>query len=169
MSNPYESKSISGYNSSPPADDGSNVAANEITWAKHKTKLGDPLKTFAEAINTELLSAFVLIFGQEISTHASNYTVVAADQGKFLSVTGTTTITLLPVATAGANFPLAIINNGTGIVTVDGNASETINGSTTITLNPEDSIVITSNGVLWVGVLSSGHHANDIIKQRVFS
>ena len=50
--NPYSTQTISGYNATPPADDGSQVASNQVTWAKHKTKLGDPLKTLAEAIDT---------------------------------------------------------------------------------------------------------------------
>lgn len=54
--NPYTSQTISGYNSSPPPDDGSQVASNEITWAKHKDKLGDPVKTLAEAIDTAVVA-----------------------------------------------------------------------------------------------------------------
>jgi len=56
--NPYTSQTISGYNSSPPPDDGSQVSANKVEWAKHKTKIGDPLKTLAEAINSQVLAAF---------------------------------------------------------------------------------------------------------------
>ena len=155
MTAPYTTQTVTGYNSGAPADDGSQVSTNEIKWSNHKTKLGDPLKTAIEAIDTELLSAFGLVFGQEISTHATDYTVVAGDQGKFLSVTGTTTITLLAAATAGANFPLAIINNGTGVVTVDGSGAETINGSATISLTPNGYAILTCNGTLWVGIVKS--------------
>ena len=56
--NPYTSQSISGYNSSPPPDDGTQTSANKVEWAKHKTKIGDPIKTLAEAINTETESSF---------------------------------------------------------------------------------------------------------------
>lgn len=157
MSNPYTSQSISGYNSSPPSDDGSQTSTNEITWAKHKTKLGDPIKTLAEAINTELVSAFGLIAGANVSSHSSNYTVVAGDRGKFLSVTGTTTITLLDIATAGQGFPLVIVNTGSGTVTVDGDTSETINGSTSITINPDAAIFLTTDGSTeWTGIISLG-------------
>ena len=152
MTKPYTTQTISGFNSSPPGDDGSQVSTNEIKWATHLDKLGTPVKNLSEAINTELLSAFGLIFGQTISSHSGNYTVVAGDQGKFLDVTGTTTITLLAAATAGASFALAIINNGTGVVAVDGNGAETINGSATITLNPGESIILTCNATLWIGV-----------------
>lgn len=61
--NPYTQVSITGYNANPPDDDGSQVASNEIEWAKHKDKLGDPLKTAVEAINTNVNSAFDTIVG----------------------------------------------------------------------------------------------------------
>ena len=54
----YTTNSASGYNSSPPPDDGSQVAANLVTWATHKTKLADPVKTLADDINTDLVAAF---------------------------------------------------------------------------------------------------------------
>jgi hypothetical protein len=156
MSNPYTTQTITGYNQSPPADDGSQVSTNEIKWSNHKTKLGDPIKTLSEAINTELLSAFALTFGQTISAHSGDYTVVAGDRGKFLSVTGTTTITLLAVATAGEGFPLVVVNTGTGVVTVDGNGAETINGDATVTLNPGNSIILNTNGTSWTGGIGLG-------------
>lgn len=55
---PYTSQSISGYNSSPPPDDGTTTSSNRVEWAKHKTKLADPIKTLAEAIDTALVTAF---------------------------------------------------------------------------------------------------------------
>lgn len=156
MANPYTTQTIANYNDNPPPDDGSQAATNEIKWSTHKDELADPIKTLAEAINTELLSAFALTFGQGIATHSTNYTVVAGDRGNFLSVTGTTTITLLAAATAGDGFPLGIINTGSGIVTVDGNGAETINGNATVTLYPNDSAIITCNGTLWVGAINYG-------------
>ena len=54
----YTPPTLSGYNSSPPPDDGTTVTANQVTWAKHKDKLGDPLKTFTESMNTNLTSTF---------------------------------------------------------------------------------------------------------------
>ena len=56
--NPYTSQTISGYNSSPPPDDGTQTAANQLSWAKHKTKLSDPVKTLAESINTAVSATF---------------------------------------------------------------------------------------------------------------
>jgi len=56
--NPYSSVSVVGYNSSPPPDDGSQVTANRITWVGIKTKIGDPLNTFAAAVDAAILAAF---------------------------------------------------------------------------------------------------------------
>lgn len=57
MTTHYTSVSVSGYNSGAPPDDGSTGTDNAVTWAKHKTKLGDPLKTAIEQVNTNLVSA----------------------------------------------------------------------------------------------------------------
>jgi len=56
--NPYTSVSISGYNASPPPDDGTVTSDNKVEWAKHINKIGNPLKTLAEAINTNISAAF---------------------------------------------------------------------------------------------------------------
>ena len=56
--NPYSTQTIAGYNTNPPADDGSQVEANKVSWSTHLDKLAKPLKDLAEAINTQVLSAF---------------------------------------------------------------------------------------------------------------
>ncbi len=52
----YSNVTITGYNSSPPPDDGT-TSNNEVTWSGIKTELGDPLKTALEAIDTNIASA----------------------------------------------------------------------------------------------------------------
>src|SRR5688572_22961078 len=49
---PYTQVSISDYNASPPTDDGDDTVVNQVTWAGIKTKLGDPINTAIESINT---------------------------------------------------------------------------------------------------------------------
>ena len=56
--NPYSSQSASGYNSSPPPDGGEETEANRVKWSTIRTKLSDVLKTFAEAIDSAVSSAF---------------------------------------------------------------------------------------------------------------
>ena len=154
MSNPYTQPSIAGYNANPPADDGTTVSANQLKWANHVTKLAGPVKTFAEAIDSATLAAFGLVFGAAVLTKTSAYTVTTADRGRFFAVTGTTTITLLPAATAGSGFPLLIVNTGSDTVTVDGNSSETINGAVTQVLAPNEGLIISSTGALWIGLIT---------------
>lgn len=53
----YSPVTVSGYNSSPPSDDGATDSSNRVTWAGIKTKLGDPIKTAVESINSNVVSA----------------------------------------------------------------------------------------------------------------
>lgn len=68
---PYTTKTISNYNNSPPADDGTTVSSNQLSWDKHKTKLGDPIKTLSEAINTELVAAFAKVINTDADENNS--------------------------------------------------------------------------------------------------
>lgn len=51
---PYSPVTVIGYNANPPADDGTQVGTNEITWAKHIEKIGGPLKTALESIDSNV-------------------------------------------------------------------------------------------------------------------
>lgn len=53
----YTNTTITGYNSTPPPDDGTAVAGNEITWARIKTQLTDPLNTAIASIDTNVEDA----------------------------------------------------------------------------------------------------------------
>ena len=147
---------ISGYNVSPPSNDASEVASNQLDWAlQHKAKLGDPLKNLAEGINTSTANAFARRFGTTFETKSTNYNIAApGDQGKLFLATGTITINLPVAADAGDGFPVAIYNDGAGIVTVDGDGTETINGDLTIALGPGASLIITCDSSNWGGVSS---------------
>lgn len=50
----YSEVSVTSYNANPPDDDGTAASSNEIEWDKHKTKLGDPLKTAIETTQTNV-------------------------------------------------------------------------------------------------------------------
>lgn len=152
MSNPYSSQSISGYNASPPADDGSQTTANQITWAKHKTKLADPIKTLSEGIDSAVSTAFGKIFLNSAVSKSTTYTVTSADQGQLINVTNTTTINLPASGSVGPNFVVTIRNNGSDTVTIDGNSSELINGAVTQALAPSFSMILMSDGNGWYGL-----------------
>lgn len=151
MSNPYSQPTLVGYNANAPSDDGSETAANTVKWSTHKDKHADPLKNFAQAVDSNVATAFGKIFGATISSQAGDYTIASGDQGKFVVFTASATATLLPAASAGNGFALAIINDAgsTNQVTIDADGSETINGDATITLNPGDAAILTCNGSAW--------------------
>lgn len=152
----YTQPSISGYNASPPPDDGSSTSANELTWAKHKDKLADPIKTYAEAVDANVLAAFDRIPFIKVLAKTGDYTLVNTDRGSLISVTNTTTITLLSAASAGLGWSITFFNAGTGTVTIDGDSAETINGSATIALLKGQSLILTSDGTNWVAIVVIG-------------
>lgn len=168
--NPYTSVSISGYNSSPPPDDGTTGANNTVKWTFHKSKLGDPIKTLSEAINTNVLAAF----GKTINTDSGednplagglSYTpatftissgaitpnrvnvVLAAESG--------TTDTLDTMATSGLS------DGGVVILSVDTSDTITINdaegsagqihlvGSTDLIMTGNDRLTLMRDGADW--------------------
>jgi hypothetical protein len=128
----YTTNASSGYNSSPPADDGSQVASNLVKWSTQKTKLTDPLKTFIEEVNTDLVAAFDYAVRQ-ISTSDS---LVAGDHMRAVEIapTATTgvTVTLADAATMTNIYRVFIKNSSphqqtiaraTGGDTIDGTAA----------------------------------------------
>lgn len=68
MGNPYTSQSISGYNSSPPPDDGSTVSTNRVTWTGIKTKLADPVSTLAQGIDSAAVNMGAVVKMQGLQT-----------------------------------------------------------------------------------------------------
>ena len=154
MSNPFTAVTVSSaYNQSPPSDDGSATATNQLQWSKHKTKLTDPLKTAIESINTNSIAGFAKRLGSTISEHAVSYQILPTDQGKFFRGTATLTFTLPAVADAGEGLPLVIVNTGTGVVTIDGNASELINGDVSLALAENEAALLTTDGSEWVALV----------------
>ena len=123
MGTKYTTNTEIGYNSSPPADNGSVSDSNKLTWSKHKTKLGDPVLVLAQAINTDLLD-YVDVEGK-LKTAA--YTTIADDDRRVIECTGSPTITLGAAATMGAGYRVTVKNKSTGTVTVA--TSDTIDGS----------------------------------------
>jgi hypothetical protein len=146
MGTPYSSVSVSGFNSSPPSDDGTQTDANKVYWATIKTKLADPLNTAAAAINSALVAALAY----DGVSKASDYTTVAGDNGRVIEIASTVssavTITLGQVATVGTNYFLSVINLSTISQTIARGGSDTINKSlTSLTLPPLACVFLQSN------------------------
>lgn len=72
-----------------------------------------------------------------------------ADHGKLVDCNNTFTLSLLAAAKAGLGFLFMARNQGTGIVTLDGNLSETIDGATTLKLYPNQEAMIVCTGTEW--------------------
>lgn len=89
----YSEVNVTGYNANPPEDDGSQVSTNQVSWAKHKEKLGDPLKLAIEQT-------------QENVTAAVNAIEEAADALD-------ARVGVLESA-GGIDLPLAVASGGTG-------------------------------------------------------
>ena len=61
----YNPPSIANYNDNPPSDDGTQDPVNNlVSWARHISEIGDPLKAYGDAINNETESAIQEIEGR---------------------------------------------------------------------------------------------------------
>lgn len=145
----YSSQAISGYNASPPSDDGTQAASNLVSWATEKTKLADPIKTLAESINTALVAAM----NYSVRQITSSDSVVAGDHMRTVEIAPTVssavtcTVTLADAATMTSTFMVRIKNScpvsqtiarATGGDTIDGTAAN-------ITIPAGGSIALTTN------------------------
>lgn len=110
-------------------------------------------------------------FANSVSAKAANYTVVAADNGRVITVDASgaaRTVTLPPVATAGAGFKLVVKKTdvSANTVTIDGDGAETIDDAETMVLRLHNqSVALVCDGAAWHvmaegSVFESGSNAN---------
>lgn len=141
----YTTQTQTGYNSSPPPDDGSVQASNKVSWATMvKTKIGDPVLTLAQAINTALVT-FTNFGSRAVSATDS---VAAADHMKSLELTGTFTESLPDATATGAGFIVTLRNISTGVITVAlVTATDTLEGTAngTLLLAPGQFVTVKTN------------------------
>lgn len=152
MANPFTSATISAaYNADPPSDDGANTDANEITWAKHLSKLAAPLKVLIESNITNIDSAFAkIIGGGGVASSAVSRTSTASDQGLLIVMTASgTTLTTPDAASVTSPFVYMFVNTSTGTITLDGNGTQTINGELTITVPAGKGGILSTDGTNW--------------------
>lgn len=91
-----------------------------------------------------------------INVQIGSYTTVPADRGRVIQCNGTFTVTLLAGATAGVGFIHIIQNVGSGIITLDGNASELIDGLASVRVGPFSAKTIMWNGTGWRSLSEAG-------------
>lgn len=151
MGTKYSTVAISGYNSNPPADDGTQVASNQLQWSKHKTKIGDPLKTATEAINSALVTAL----NQSARLITSSDSSIAGDHIKTIqigsTVTSAITFTLADAATMAAGYIVHVSNQSTTIASTIARATgtDTINGQTSnVTIYPLQAVTFIVNAAV---------------------
>lgn len=151
MASPYSNVNITGYNSNPPADDGSQTEANRVKWVTIKSKLPDPLKDAIEEINTNVGAAFGKVVGGSGNTSTGiNYTVQSTDQGKLVrATTPSITITTPDATGVGEPFVFRFLNDTDGDVTVDGSGSQTIDGAESATFPAGTGATFSTDGSNW--------------------
>lgn len=87
---------------------------------------------------------------RELNVRSISATDTALTTDDVIEITANTFTLSLYTAVGNSGKTLIISNQGTGVVTVDADGSQTINGSLTKSLNQYDSLKIVSNGTNWI-------------------
>jgi len=88
-------------------------------------------------------------FGAQVYDISANTLVVDAYANALLVCTGTITLTLPAVSGINEGFYFIVRNDGSGVVTIDPDGSETINNVASLALNAGESAVIICDGDEW--------------------
>lgn len=158
MGTRYSTTSVTGFNSGPPADDGSQTASNQVKWSTIKTKLADPLNTFASAIDGKIVTA--LDFGSRQVTGAD--TTTAADHMKTVeiasTVSSTITVSLGDAAAMTAGYIVTVKNSSAVNQTVGRiTAGDKIDGvAANVTLAPKGAATFKVANTASEGYLTTG-------------
>lgn len=132
--------------------DGQSTISQDIPFnGKRITGLGDATAA-SDAMNRQSSDAR---YTPRILSKSATYTLLAADIGSLILATSTWTLTLLAAATAANGFSFRLKNTGTGVITIDPNASETINGSATIAVLPGQEQLVICDGSNWTTLSNS--------------
>ncbi len=123
----------------------------------------DTVRRQRNAANTVWIIRDTLDADRSFNTTGA-YTALLRDYGKLIEADATSaalTITLPPAADAGDGFPLSIKNTAgaNNLVTLDGNASETIDGQATIVLAQGQAVTLRCDGANWFVETSNWHNA----------
>jgi hypothetical protein len=127
----------------PAATDFTGAAITEAQFKTAMTSLRTHLADLLGVTGTPIVALQTLgALGNSWVSKTGAYAVVAADRGKLIGCSGTFTLSLTAAATLGADFSFAVLNYGTGTITIAPNSSEQIDGATTIVLAPGESCVV---------------------------
>lgn len=115
MGTRYTTNSAASFNAAPPSDDGATTESNKVTWAKIKTKLADPVKTLADDINSDIVTA--------LDTSCRSVTgadsAAASDHWRTIQVTSASAFITLPdAATMATGYIVSVANQSASTITV---------------------------------------------------
>ena len=101
-----------------------------------------------------LLSPLSTNFSIPVVTRTSNSVLALADNGYYIDITsGTFTQTFTAASSLGAGWWIYIGNSGSGNITLDPNASETIDGLTSFIMYPKEVRLLMCNGTSFKSVV----------------
>lgn len=156
---PYTEVTISSYNATPPTDDGASGAANTITWAKIKEKLGDPIKTGLESVDDNVAAACSTLDSSITSAESSITTI----SGNITSETG---VLSAPDATELFFVQTAAPTGWTKITTHNDKAIRLISGTVSTGGSTAFTSVFTSRSIT-SSIMPSHSHTVAVTNQAV--
>ncbi len=154
----------------PPASD---FTGSSVTEGQFKTALTSLRSFLADLLGTDSGSkvaartALAVPLAAKLDKSGA-YTVVAADCGKVINATtGTWSLSLTAAATLGDGFHFALQNSGSGVITIDPNASETVDGATTLAIAAGRFCIVYCDGSKFSTTYSPPDTSVDLYKQVV--
>lgn len=128
-------------------------AAPSRTTPSTFASLADAFIAWMSGFPTEMNAVIAAINAQGNPTTraavSANYTPVAGDNGKVFDCSAALTLNMTAAATLGAGWWCQVVNNSSGNVTIDPNASETIDGQTTGIVYPGFKMLVICDGTLF--------------------
>ena len=159
----YSTQTASGFDASPPSDDGTAVSSNEVKWSFIKTKLASPVKDLADNMNTALLTHI----DESVLDKAVTYTTTAADHKRTINVTAAATQSLGDAATMAAGYIVTVKNSHTAAITVDlATGADALDGTAagSLSLEPDEAVTVAVNSSADGYLIKSSRSGNPKIK-----
>ena len=101
------------------------------------------------------------MFGSSVVSATVNTSITSSFQNYVIQASNTITLSLLAAASAQEGFLFSVKNVGTGVITIDPNAAETIDGLASVTLAPEQWALIVCDGTSWVTLSYAFPYSNN--------
>ena len=131
----YTPPTISNYNDNPAPDDGTEVTDNEITWAKIKDELTDPVYVYSDAINAAVAASMALIGTDAEGTFSNNANGnpnVSDTSFNFTALTINNYETIGPTAAGSTNTWTALDSVPTGVDWIEVAVNCSVTGTATL-------------------------------------